>query len=89
MEPAIIINGYRLTQAQSMAVRVAVSDLYAEACQDPYALGKDELGISITAAYKARSHEVLEIMARTTPEQPKPIPRRRKTSKTITVATHA
>lgn len=89
MEPAIIINGYRLTQAQSLAVRVAMSELYVRACTDPHALGKDDAGIGFTQAYKDRSREVLEIMAKPQPEQPKPIQRRRRLIKTITVATHA
>ena len=57
IEPAITINGQRLTQAQSLAVRVAVSDLYVEACDNPKSLGKDDLGIGLTAAYNARSNQ--------------------------------
>ena len=84
-EPIIIINGYRLAPAQALAIRVAVSDLYMESCSDPHALGKDDLGIGLTAAYKARSREVLEIMSKTQPEPQKP-PQPRRAS---TVATHA
>jgi len=56
-----------------------------ESCSDPHALGKDDLGIGLTAAYKARSREVLEIMSKTQPDPQKP-PQPRRAS---TVATHA
>ena len=86
IEPAITINGHRLTQAQSLAVRVAVSDLYVEACDNPKSLGKDDLGIGLTAAYKARSREVLEIMSKTQPDPVDPPTRLRKAKPTV--ATH-
>ena len=82
-EPIIIINGYRLAPAQSLAVRVAVSDLYMESCTDPHALGKDDLGIGLTAAYKARSREVLEIMSKTQPDPVDPPTRLRKSKVTV------
>ena len=87
-EPIIIINGYRLDPAQALAIRVAVSDLYMESCNDSHALGKDDLGIGLTAAYKARSHEVLVIMSKTQPEPQQPTQPRRRASKAITVAAH-
>jgi len=65
IEPAITINGHRLTQAQSLAVRVAVG---------------------LTAAYKARSREVLEIMSKTQPDPVDPPTRLRKAKPTV--ATH-
>jgi hypothetical protein len=54
-EPDVVINGYRLTPAQAMAVRVAVSSF------DPDC-GEDETGQAMTAAYGARLAEVLAIM---------------------------
>jgi hypothetical protein len=63
-EPTIVINGCRLTDSQSMAVRMAVSDLYAGICQNPCTMGKDELGQSFAATCKERSQEVLVLMGR-------------------------
>lgn len=61
-EPIILVNGTRLTEAQAMAVRVAASSFYTEIVGDPTALGDDEMGYAIRAAYKARLAEVLRIM---------------------------
>ena len=54
-EPEITINGVRLTNAQAMAVRVAVSSFDADC-------GDDEHGIAMTKAYTDRLNEVFRIM---------------------------
>jgi hypothetical protein len=60
-EASITINDRQLSTAQAMAVRVAVSDFYAE-MQDPDALGDDEHGRAMTKAYRERIAEVIEFM---------------------------
>lgn len=55
MEPEIIINGHKLTNAQAMTVRVAVSSFDPEC-------GDDETGIAMTKAYKEHANEVFRIM---------------------------
>lgn len=57
-EAEIIINGHKLTQGESMAVRVAVTDLWIE-MSDPDALGTDDMGRSITQGYHRNSESVL------------------------------
>lgn len=59
-EPSIIINGQKLTPAQAMAVRVAITSYHAEMHQ-PDALGDDEHGQAMAKAYAARLGEVLMI----------------------------
>jgi hypothetical protein len=54
-EPEITINGVPLTNAQAMAVRVAVSSF------DPDC-GDDEHGLMMTNLYASRINEVLRIM---------------------------
>jgi len=54
-EPEIIINGVRLTNAQAMAVRVAISSFDADC-------GDDEHGKAMSKAYTNRINEVLRIM---------------------------
>ncbi len=58
-EPDITINGQKLTEAQAMTVRVALSDFYTglEA-----GLGDDEHGKRMTAAYRARLEELFRII---------------------------
>lgn len=57
-EPRIEINGIALAYAQSMAIRVAVSDLYTQVRDPEFA---EELG-PIAQEYEARLLEVLKIM---------------------------
>lgn len=54
-EPRIVINGVPLTTAQAMLVRVALSGF------DPDC-GDDEHGRLMTAAYRARLSEVLDLI---------------------------
>jgi len=54
-EPEIIINGARLTDAQAMAIRVAISSF-------DYDCGDDDHGRAMTKAYTDRLNEVLRIM---------------------------
>jgi hypothetical protein len=60
-EPEIIINGMRLSSAQAMAVRVAVTSYHGE-MSDPVALGDDDHGRAMTKAYRERLSEVLRQM---------------------------
>lgn len=60
-EADVIINAERLSEAQVMTIRVAVTDLYQRMGQ-PDALGGDDLGIKLALAYKARAEEVLRLM---------------------------
>lgn len=60
-EPSIIINGNTLTNAQAMAVRVAITDFYTDMA-DPKALGDDEHGIKMATAYHLRLDEVLRMI---------------------------
>lgn len=55
MEPEITINGVKLSNAQAMAVRVAVSSFDADC-------GEDAHGLAMSAAYTARLNEVFRIM---------------------------
>jgi hypothetical protein len=57
-EPTITINGYELTPAQAMAVRVAVTSFHAEMS---YIL-PDAIGQPRADAYAARLTEVLRLM---------------------------
>jgi hypothetical protein len=57
-EPRIQIGDYVLTEAQAMAVRVAVSNFHMETADAEY---KNELG-PIADAYHARLGEVLAVM---------------------------
>lgn len=60
-EPEITINGHRLTQAQAMAVRVAIVN-YAMEMADPLALGDDDHGKAMTKAYADRLGEVMRFL---------------------------
>ena len=63
-EPHIILNGMELTDAQSMAVRVAVTSFHQEmGDKDP--LGDDEIGRQMASAYRDRLTEVLKLMTET------------------------
>lgn len=73
-EPAITVNGWMLTEAQAMTVRVALNAFVAELRE--HGLGDDEHGVVMTAGYLARAHEVMKRMgAKTAPPR---APRRRR-----------
>ena len=60
-EANIVINGKALSAAQAMTVRVAM-DSFVTDMGAPGALGADEHGWRMAAAYKARSVEVLKLI---------------------------
>jgi hypothetical protein len=60
-EPAITVNGKSLTEAQAMAVRVAVTDLQSRMSEKD-ALGSDSVGEGIRRGYQERAGEVVRIM---------------------------
>jgi len=59
MEADIVINGIKLTEAQSMAVRVAVAGQMMKMASIE-ALGTDEHGLFMSKAYWQRLGEVQE-----------------------------
>ena len=59
-EPHITINGYLLTPAQSMTMRVALQSFLTTLKNE--GLGNDETGKSITVNYLARGAEINKIM---------------------------
>jgi hypothetical protein len=60
-EPVISIEGVRLNEAQALTVRVAVTELLAK-MRELDALGEDDQGRALAAAYAARSREILHLM---------------------------
>jgi len=54
-EPTIIINGHRLTRAQSMTVRVALSSFEADC-------GNDAHGIAMTKGYNGCVGEIIGML---------------------------
>jgi len=52
-----------LSDAQATAMRGAIMQFYSE-MNDPYALGEDEIGMSIAKGYKERAAEILALMTR-------------------------
>ena len=60
-EPIITINSVRLTYAQEVAVRVAITSFHAEMAE-PDALGDDEHGRAMTKTYRDRLSEVLAVI---------------------------
>lgn len=60
-EAKIIIGSVVLTSAQSMAVRVAVTNMLTE-MSNPEALGRDGTSRDITAGYHARLTEVIALL---------------------------
>jgi hypothetical protein len=56
-EPEIVINGVKLTSAQAMTVRVALSAA-------DWDCGTDDLSKQLSENYRARAREVFEIMRR-------------------------
>jgi hypothetical protein len=61
-EPAIEINGKTLSGGQAMAIRVACSAYFKDMISNPDALGADEHGRAMTASYRIRLAEVLQLM---------------------------
>jgi len=59
-EPRIKINGVELTEAQSMALRVAAGKYVQEMIEK--GLGEDERGRSMAALYALRLREVEALM---------------------------
>lgn len=60
-EPHILLNGYELTAAQSMAVRVAITSFHME-MGDSDALGDDRQARELVKGYRERLTEVLKLM---------------------------
>ncbi len=63
-EAAMTINGVPLTEGQALTVRVALESLAAELVSTEAALGDDEHGRRMTAAYLARIAELRKLQAR-------------------------
>ncbi|SCB30145.1 hypothetical protein [Rhizobium lusitanum] len=61
-EAKVFINDVELSNAQAMALRVAVTQLFADMSADPYSLGEDEHGVAMTKDYKDRCGEILAVM---------------------------
>lgn len=61
-ESDITINGVQLTNAQAMALRVACTAYHQEMASNPDALGDDEHGRRMVAAYRDRLGEVLRLL---------------------------
>ncbi len=57
MEPAIIINGQSLTDAQAMTIRAAIES-FADGLAVPGRLGTDTHAEKIAAGYRARIDEI-------------------------------
>ena len=55
-EAHVVINGVTLTEAQSMAVRVAIESFDSGLRAD--GLGKDEMGVAMASAYMERIAEI-------------------------------
>lgn len=61
IEAKVLINGKKLTPGQSMALRVALT-MWLQHTSQPNALGDDERGQLLQAAYLARGREVFALM---------------------------
>lgn len=61
-EPLIEINGVRLSVGQVMAVRAACTSCLDEMASDPDALGSDEHGRRMAAAYVIQLREVIRLL---------------------------
>jgi hypothetical protein len=55
-EPPITINGYKLTTAQAMTLRVALQTFGMSLAQS--GLGNDANGLALTKAYTERAREI-------------------------------
>ena len=62
-EARIEINGVLLSEAQSMALRVACADLFERTVSNPDALGTDEHGRAMTQIYRTHLHRVLVLIS--------------------------
>lgn len=60
-EPEIMVNGVKLSSAQSMAVRVAATS-FADNMGVEDALGSDDVGRALAKGYRDRLSEVIAIM---------------------------
>ena len=60
MESKIIVNGYELTEAQSMTLRVALESFASDLHDN--GLGDDDVGKRITTNYLARIDEIREVL---------------------------
>lgn len=60
MEAAITINGTRLSDAQSMVLRVALTQFASVIAEE--GLGEDEHGKIMVIAYLARADEIFTLM---------------------------
>lgn len=60
MEPEIIINGKKLTNGQSITLRVAATTFVMDLKND--GLGNDNHGVAMKAAYLARLNEIINLM---------------------------
>lgn len=58
-EPDITINGYRLSNAQAMTVRVALN---AFAMDLQSGLGEDDIGKSMTIGYQSAIRDILTMI---------------------------
>lgn len=67
MEADIIINGVRLSEGQSMTLRVALNDFQSSLVLD--GLGDDKYGKTMVGLYLNRSDEILKVMHPTPPEE--------------------
>lgn len=63
----ITINGVELDKGQMMTLHVALNSFLDE-MQNPFALGRDPHGQTMTEHYAARSREMLELMNYRSPE---------------------
>lgn len=60
-EADIVINGVKLTFAQSMTLRVAICSFLSDMSKED-ALGTDEHGKFMSNAYASRSQEIINLM---------------------------
>lgn len=60
-EPEITINGVTLSVGQAMTLRVAATNMLTE-MSEPDALGDDDMGRRMAAAYADRLREIITIM---------------------------
>jgi hypothetical protein len=62
-EPTITINGRLLSRGQAITVRIAVTTLMMTVLEGEAPLGTNEHGIQMTALYKQRCTEIIDMMA--------------------------
>jgi hypothetical protein len=60
LESVITVNGIRLSEGQTMTVRVALLHFVADLQES--GLGDDEVGKGICAGYTARASEIFKLM---------------------------